>query len=189
MRNSTIGFLVCLGLSIFFAALTLVSIVGIYNYGNQQEQLIVARYKASETQLTQFTEKVMEEAQIPDMYADKLQAVAKTAIQARYGEDGSKAMLQMIHEQNPTLDASVYIRIQNDIAAGRDDFTRTQNDLNDATRQYKTALGSFWTGTWLRIQGYPRIDLAKYDIVTSVRTDRIFDSKHDEVINLKGTQK
>lgn len=185
MTNKTIGLLVAAGLAALVALIMFTNVVGIYNYGNSQEQLIVAQYKRSETTLTQFTEKVQEEAQISNIYSDKLKDVARAALNARYGEEGSKAMFQMIKEQNPNLSPELYRKVQNDIAAGRDDFTDSQNMLNDALRQYKTALGSFWTGMWLSHYGYPKIKLSDYDIVTSVRTDRIFQSKHDETIQFK----
>lgn len=185
LSNKQIGMIAGGVGAVIVALILFMNVIGIYNYGNAQEQLIMASYKKSETTLTQFTEKVQEEFQISNVYADKLKEVATATLDARYGDQGSQALFQMIKEQNPNLDASVYKKVQNDIAAGRDDFSDSQNMLNDATRQYKTSLGSFWTGMWLAHYGYPKIKLADYEIVTSLRTDRIFESKHDEVINFK----
>ena len=55
----------------------------------------------------------------------------------------------------------------------------------DVKRTYVTALGSPWKGTWMKLVGYPTMDLAKFDIVSSVRAEDAFDKKIEEPIKLR----
>jgi hypothetical protein len=48
-------------------------------------------------------------------------------------------------------------------------------------KHLRYGFGPLWASLW----GYPTIDLAKYDIVTSDRTDKAFDEKKDEEIELR----
>lgn len=153
--------------------------------GNALENALVAEYDKSRNVLAQYGQKIAEVAQIPTMYRDDVSKVATDAIESRYGEDGSKALFQAIAEQNPTLDSAVYVQIQREIAAGRNDFQNAQNRVIDVKRTYTTALGTPWKGTWMKIAGYPTQDLSKYDIVSSVRAEEAFDTKIEEPIKLR----
>jgi hypothetical protein len=46
-------------------------------------------------------------------------------------------------------------------------------------------LGSFWQGTWLSVAGYPKTDLSKIEIVSTVRANEAFDTKVEEAIKLR----
>jgi len=128
---------------------------------------------------------VAEAAQVPAMYRDDLTKVVNAAIQGRYGEGGSKAVFQWLHEQNPTIDSTMYTKIQQIIEAGRDRFENNQKELVDVTRQYKTALGSFPKGVVLKIVGYPRIDLEKYKVITDSATESAFATGNEEAMTLR----
>lgn len=177
-----VGFFGVVGLIL---GVVLTSYISAYNAGNQMEKGIVAAYDNNRNILSQYTAKIGEAAQIPEMQRDDLTKVVEAALSARYGSDGSKAMFQMITEQNPNIDSSVYTKLQKIIEAGRNDFQFAQSQLIDKKRVYETQLGSFWRGFWLKIAGYPKIDLNKYSIVTLEKVERIFDTKKDEVIKLR----
>lgn len=135
----------------------LISFVSAYNAGNRAEQSIVAVYENNEQILAQYGQKVKEAAQVPGMARDDYTKLFKDVMAGRYGDDGSKAVFSMITEQNPTLGPEMYTQIQRIIEAGRDEFKAEQRRLVDEKRSYRTALGSLWGGTWLRIAGYPTI--------------------------------
>lgn len=156
------------------------SYVSAYNYGNNMENQLKAVQTDNRNILAQYGQKVMEAAQVPTMYADDVQRVTEAAIQGRYGKDGSQAMFQWLQEQNPTLDPSLYAKIQQIIEAGRNNFENGQRRQIDIRRQYETALGSFWQGMWLKFAGYPKVTLSDFDIVSTGRADEAFRTKKED---------
>ena len=156
-----------------------------FNYGNRAEKTIVAVYTNNQNVLSSYTITVMEMAQIAEMQKDDVLAVVTAAMSSRYGADGSKAMMQFITEQNPNLDPAVYRNLQNVIAAGRVKFENNQTKLIDTKRVYETKLGTFWTGMWLRIAGYPSIDLDEYKIVVAASTKETFETGIDAPLKIR----
>lgn len=144
------------------------------NYGATAEAGIKAQYTQNQNVLGQYTQKVQEVAQVPGMMRDDLSKVTKDAIQGRYGADGSKAVFQMIKEQNPTLDSKAYLKIQQIIEAGRDDFQNEQKKLIDLKRSYETNLNYFMKGFFMRMAGYPKINLDDYKVITNDYTQNAF---------------
>lgn len=127
------------------------------NAGNRSEQQVRAFWEDNENLLAQYMQRVKEAAQVPAMQRDDLIAVFTGANESRYGKTGSAAVMQWIQEQNPNLDQATYVQIQRIIEAGREQFAKGQTRLVDAKRSYRTALGNFWGGFWLRTAGYPTI--------------------------------
>jgi hypothetical protein len=83
----------------------------------------------------------------------------------------------------------VYTQLQRTIEAGRNGFEADQKQLLDKKRQYEVLLNgtsSLFYNIWFN---FPRIDLAKYDIVTSDKTEEVFKSKKDNDILLSPVQK
>jgi hypothetical protein len=161
------------------------SYISAHNKGIRLETSIGAAWKDNQNVLSSYTLKVQEAAQIPAMQRDDLAAVVTAALDARYGANGSQAMMQWIQEQNPTIDSSVYTQLQRTIEAGRDDFKNAQTRLIDQKRVYETALGSFWTGAWMRIAGFPRVDLEKFNIVLDNSTNAAFEAGTSQIIELR----
>lgn len=156
------------------------SYVSAYNYGNSIENQLIAAKENNRNKLAQYGQKVQEVAQVPDMYKKDMVEITQAAIQGRYGADGSKAVFQFLKEQNPTLDPALYRQIQQVIEAGRNDFQAGQTSMIDIRRQYQTALGSFWQGMWMKFAGYPKVNLADFDIVSTGRADDAFKNKKED---------
>lgn len=161
------------------------SYISAYNTGNRLENQIVATYEDNQNILAQYSNRIAEAAQIPAMQRDDLTAVVTAALDARYGEEGSRAMFQFIQEQNPNIDSAVYTQLQRMIESGRIDFAAAQTRLIDQKRVYQTALGTFWGGMWMRIAGYPKINLDDYKIVTNARTEDAFETGMEEPMKLR----
>lgn len=175
-----------IGVLLVIVAVGVGSYISNYNYGNMAEKQIQAEYTNMENILAQYSLKVKEVAQVPDMMADDLARVSREAMTGRYGADGSKAMFQWIQENYPgQLDASVYKQIQQVIEAGRNKFENAQTKFIDTKRVYETNLGYFWKGLWLRIAGYPKINLEDYKIISSGHAQKAFETGVDEVIQLR----
>lgn len=168
--------LIPLGVIVTLALVLGGSYISAYNTGNRLENGIKASYTDNQNVLSQYSQKIAEAAQIPAMQRDDLKDVVVAALDARYGEEGSKAMFQFIQEQNPTIDSTVYTQIQRMIEAGRNDFRVAQTKLIDQKRVYETNLGSFWGGTWMSIAGYPKINLDDYKIIVNVQTQNTFEN-------------
>jgi hypothetical protein len=138
------------------------SYISANNYGARVEAQLRAEHSNNQNILASYTQKVKEAAQVPGMMTEDLSKVTREAIQGRYGPDGSKAVFQWLKEQNPQLDSKLYVKLQQIIESGRDEFKIGQTRMLDVKRQYETNLGLFWTGTWMRLAGFPKEDLNKY---------------------------
>lgn len=185
MRALVIGVVALVSVLAGIGLFVFVSYVSAYNLGNRSEQGLVAAYDQNKNVLSQYTLKVAEAAQVPAMQRDDLTKVVQSALTARYGAEGSKAMFQWIQEQNPNINSEVYTKLQQIIEAGRNDFQVAQAQFIDRRRAYETNLGSFWTGMWLRIAGYPKIDLASFKIIQSGHAQKAFETGIDEPVKLQ----
>jgi hypothetical protein len=163
-----------------------VSYVSSYNKGNRLERGIVAQYTENQNSLANLSNKVLEQAQVPGMMKDDLKEVVKEAIAGRYGNDKT-LLAKAITEAYPgQIDAQLYVRIQNTIESGRNDFRAEQTKLIDKVRVYETELGNFFGGTMLSFAGYPKIDLVKYGtIVINDSTAKAFETGRDNGLKLR----
>lgn len=161
------------------------SYISAHNYGARAENVIVSEYENMENILGQYSLKISEAAQIPTMQKDDLRDIFSGALQARYGKSGSQASFQWIKEQNPNLDQSTYKKLQQMIEAGRNKFENAQTKFIDTKRVYKTSLDYFWKGMWMRVAGYPKIDLSKYAIISSTHAKETFKTGIDTGLKLR----
>ena len=162
------------------------SYVSANNYAVTAEEGIKSAFENNQNVLGQCTLKVQEVGQVPGMYADDLTKVVTAALQGRYGQDGSKAVFQMVTEANPTsLPTELYSKIQVVMESCRNDFTSKQTLLIDKKRSYETAQRMFWKGMWIRMAGFPTIDLKDYNIVVAGDTHRAFETGKQEPIKLR----
>ena len=168
------------------SVVTLFSVgVGVYNECIQQERGLVAQYGQNKNDYDNYRKKVQEVAQVPSIYTDDLKKVYDSAISRRYGKDGSKALFQFLQEHNPNFDSSVYKEVQQVIESGRNSFEADQKTLLDKKRVYESTLKTFPNNVITGLLGFPKIDLAKYDIVTSDDTESVFDVKKSDPISLR----
>ena len=186
---STVAMLASLGVVLVLVLSIVTSYVGAANFGNATEMRLKAKVENNENIYAQGTQKIIEIAQVPQMYVDDITKVTAAAIGGRYGADGSKAVFQMLKEQNPQLDASMYKKIQQVIESFRDEFKNSQTEMLDIRRSYETALGTVWQGLWLRTAGYPKLDLSKYVIVSTDTAATAFKTHRDTGIVLRPVQK
>lgn len=167
------------------------NVIGIANYGNRAEKQIVAEHKNLENILGQYSIKVAEAAQVPDMYKSDMKEVVEAALKGRYGANGSTAVFQWLKEDNSPakLDSALYAKIQQIIEAGRNEFQNNQTRFIDIKRVYETNLGYVWTGTVLGIFGYPRINLDDYQITTTDAAATALKTGRDQPLQLRPTTK
>lgn len=161
------------------------SYVSAVNSGARYDAQLKAQYDNMQNVLGQYSLKVTEAAQVPAMYRDALSKVARDAIEGRYGPNGSQATFQWIQEQNPNVDPSVFLKIQQIIDGGRDNFKVEQTAFLDMKRSYEADLNSFWSGFWLRLAGYPKVPLDKYKLISSEAARAAFETGVDQPIKLQ----
>lgn len=173
-------------------AVGLIAIFGVVNFANakaagaRMERQIEATYRNNQNVLSSYTTRIREMAQIPAMMTEDLTTVMETALSARYGDEGSQAVFQWINENYPgRVDPALYTRIQAAIEAGRIEFRNEQTLLLDQKRVYQTQLDYLWNGFWLRLAGYPRINLDDYDVIVAGTVQEQFESGEETEIDLR----
>jgi hypothetical protein len=160
-----------------------------YDYGNKMDNELEAIYDNNKNIYAQGTQTVLEIAQVPAMYAEDFKKIVEADIQGRYGKDGLKAVSVFMNEHDIKMDGGaveMYKEIQPTIKAFRAKFEVNQTKMIDVTRSYKTAQGSLWQGFWLRIAGYPKVDMNKFKPITTDRTENVYKAgKEDGPLKLR----
>lgn len=176
---SIVGVFFLSGFMLFFGY------IGFGNDANKFEVDIKAKYTDNQNVYDNGWKKVMEVAQVPALQTDALKSLYDATMKGRYGANGSKAMLQFIKEQNPALDQTTFLKIQQDIEAFRNEFQSNQTQLVSRKQAYETYLTATTSGRFYNmIGGYPHIDLTKYDIVTSDKTQQDFNTKRADPLKI-----
>ena len=179
-----------LAASAFVVVVTLSLTFGYIDFGNdanRQENGIVAAYTNNKNIYDNGWKTVVEKAQVPKEYTAQLKDLFTSALTSRYGADGSKAMLQFIKEQNPTIDPGLFKEIQQSIEIFHADFNQSQVELVSRKQEYQNLYTATTSGRFYNmIAHYPHIDMSKYDIVTSAKTQQDFDTKQAGPLDVFG---
>jgi hypothetical protein len=185
--KATLGLVAAAILAVLVGGVVLLGLgyLGFSNNANGFEVDIKAKYTDNQNVYDNGWKRVTEVAQVPAMQVAGLKELYDGAMKGRYGAEGSKAMFQFIKEQNPTLDQSTYVTLQREIERFRMDFQANQTKLISQKQTYERFLTATTNGRFYNmVGGYPRIDLSKYDILTSDRTDAAFKTKKEEPLQL-----
>lgn len=148
-----------------------ISYISANNYGVATEARLKAAKDNVGVVMTQYEQKLLEAAQVPDMYKNDFKELIKEDIQGRYGKDGSKAMFQWIQERQMQPDAGLYKKLMQITSAGRTDIDRAQKVMVDQRQLYEAQLGLFWRGMWLKMAGFPRVNLDDYKPILVSRVE------------------
>lgn len=191
-KKMSAGVIVAIVFGIIFTLIAVVvgigvmAYVGAANKGNQMENQIDNLRQLSASNLSNLAMSIQEQAQVPEMATDHLKQIIEAQMSGRYGADGSKAVFQFLKEQNLQVDQRMYLNIQATMSGGRKEFEITQNRLMSTCRAYKNEIGNVWSGFWMRLAGYPKVNLAVVcRAVTDTKTDAAFESGHQTKISLK----
>lgn len=184
--NNSIKWIAPLAIVAIFVTWLVSSYYGAYNYGAEAETVIETQYANMENILGQYSLKVKEAAQIPNMKTEDLKEVMEAAFAGRYGDGGSKATFQWIQEAYPgAVTDATYVQIQQVMEAGRNEFQNSQTKFLDTKRPYVAALKKdlfLSDGWWLAMGGYPKINLDDFVIISSEHAVDAFKTKVDKGI-------
>lgn len=169
------------------AAFVFASYISASNYGAAMEEQLEAKYKNNQNVLSNYTARVREIAQVPDMYTEDLKKVLQADLEGRYGESGSTATFQWIQERQLPFDNTLYNRLANTIEAGRNEFANNQQQLLDIKRSYQTSLKLYWRGHMLRLAGYPKVNLDDFKIIVLDDVTQKFETGVDQTLELRRT--
>ena len=174
-----------IALVVLLGGVALVSYISYGNYGARTENALQTKLDDNRQMLGKHSTQIGEMAQVNDMYKDDLKEVYTAAVEGRYGENGSGAVMQWIQEQNPNMDSTLYVRLSQKIEANRDEFANAQRALLDQKRAYQNALDVFWSGLWLKLAGYPKINLDDIKVVNSTHSNKAFETGVDDGVQLR----
>lgn len=150
-----------------------ISYVKYYNLGNELETNIKTLHTNLKNISGTCENKILDMAQVPAMYRDDLGAIIKSEMEGRYSGNRGE-VVSMIKERALNYDSSLYTNIQNEITACANSFKSAQTHFIDNKGVYVKELGNFWSGKFLSMAGYPKINLDEYNIVVAQETDKIF---------------
>jgi hypothetical protein len=181
------------GLLIFILLGFFLGYVSWSNGANKFEIDIPAQYSEMQNVYDNGWKQVMEENQIPQNYADQVKDVFQGTMTGRYGSEGSKALIQMIKEQNPQLDPSLYKKVQESIERFHAEFQATQTKIIAFKQSYGTYIAATTSGRFYNmIGGYPHIHCGvpagsedSYQIVTSGKTQSDFQNHKADALDLR----
>lgn len=165
---------ILLSLIVAVVAIVAVSYISANNYGVQVEANLKAARDNNKNILAQYQQKITEAAQVPSMYKDDFKEIVNASMQGRYGPNGSKAMFQWLQEHDIKIDSAMYTKLQSMIEGGRKDFELGQTRMIDIRKGYEAQLGYFWRGMWLRIAGFPKVDMKEFQPVVTDRVEEVF---------------
>lgn len=200
IRNLIIagGVLLVLGFAI------LVGTIGWHNDVVDAEEGVKAQWLDNQNQYDSFWKKVKEVAQVPDKYKEDFKDLLVSETRSKFGKEGSKAQFQWFKDRDINFSDKMYVKVQNVIESGRNDFKRGQTELLDKQRILRATIKKFPGSlmSWMfsvpeevRGKHAPKEDLdgdgrktvLDYPIVTSSKTQTVFDSaKEDEPVDVFG---
>ena len=158
-----------------------------YNMAVNYETRIDAQWNNNRNTLSQYTLKIQEAVQVPDMYRNDFIKTINASMVGRYGQQGSQATMQWLKEHSIKLPNELYLQLQQMIEAGRNDFKNEQKKLLDLTRGYKKATRTLWTGFMMRIAGFPADEFiwSKYEVLVDDNTSKQFKEKQTVPLKLR----
>lgn len=162
------------------------TVISYHNTAVRMETNIGKFDRESQNVLSNYTMKLKEKAQIPDMYKKDLGEIVDKTFKGRYGDGGSKAMFQFIKETMPNFDSSLYKDLMITMEAGRNDFRLSQSRKLDICQKYESMTLQFPASFIFGItgKGYHNVEQKCQIVVDSSTTDK-FKSGVDQEIKLR----
>lgn len=139
-----------------------------------------AKLESNKNELSAYTTKVQEIAQVAKLSVNAQQKLMQIANESRYGKDGNN-VAQLITENNIPMDMSVVNQFADIVRSERDRFRNVQNEMADQVRQYK----DLWASPINAMLLHPKIDLSKFELVINNYTSKAYETKRAEALEFK----
>lgn len=185
MKAAFIVLGVILTIIIGLGSIVVLNYIHYHDYANQLEQTITTQKLNNKNVLGQYSLKVKEAAQVGDRYTDKLTELMTKSLSSRYGDEGVQAEILLLSENHINMDPQIYIKLQQIIQAGRDEFQLNQTVLLDKCDIYKKELGNLWSKFFMTLAGFPKIDIGKdCNPITSEYANDAFETGIEKGLNV-----
>lgn len=156
------------------------------SYSNSEVRLrnaVKAQQEANTTSFDTCWKIIQGQAQVADKYKDSFKEIYVSLMQGReYGKGGQ--LMKFITEANPNFDIRLFEKVSNSIEGQRTAFMRDQQKLIDLKREHDNVLttmpGSFFVGS------RPPVEIK---IVTSTKTEKTFETRKEDDIDVFNTKK
>ena len=190
MKNQK-GSALVVGLSILGALLTIGLFIwgfyiSAYDKGVSYETQIEAAWENNENILSAHKKKLHQALSTSKLNASQVEGIITKALEARYGEGGMQASWAWIQENHPNLDQTINKQLMQIMEAGENEFKSAQTRMVDTKRGYEAAIQKqylFGEGWWLKLAGFPRINLDDFKIISTSDARRAFETGLDEPID------
>lgn len=129
------------------------------------QQGVVAIYKDAQNELSSYTSKIVEQANVATEKKSALKDIIKGAMEGRYGDKGfgqGSALFVAMKEADLGLgnNLQIYDEIMRSIASGREAYKNKQSAVIDRATAYKVWLDQgLIRSTAIKFLGYPTNDL------------------------------
>lgn len=140
--------------------------------------------KGSESELSNYTLKIKEMAQVPSMYTRDLQKVVKTYFDGKNGKQAQQAVFAFMQEKVPNFSPKMYEMLMVTMNAGRDAFNNSQKRKIDICQNHESFRNKFVNsvilGDFKPDENYQKM----CQVVSDASTRKAFDTGIQEEIKL-----
>lgn len=105
--------------------------------------------KGSESELSNYTLKIKEMAQVPSMYTRDLQKVVKTYFDGKNDKQAQNAVFAFMQERVPNFNPKMYEMLMVTMNAGRDAFNNAQKRKVDVCQNHEAFRNKFTNSLFL----------------------------------------
>ncbi len=173
-----------IGLAVLVAILIFVYVSMSISYKNEEATLRINIDKQTQVNEVRFdnTWKIIKEkGQVAEKYKDAFKDIYVSIMQGRYGEDGRQegGFMNMLQENNPNFDNSLYKDLMQTIEAERKGFEREQKTLIALSEQHTILIKTF-PGSYFLSDIQP----IEIKLVTSGKTKKSFETGEENDVDV-----
>lgn len=169
--------------SLFVVMFIMLSCLGI-SYHNEEVSLrnaITAKQVDNTNEFDNMWKKIAQVAQVSEKQKDAFKEIFSSYVSGRGTNSSDGQMMTWVKENVPNPNLSIYNEVLNIIVASRNSFTTRQKELLDMKRVHDNLIDQMPSGLFLGFMGREKINIT---IVTSSKTDKVFETAKDDDINV-----
>jgi hypothetical protein len=183
MKKSTIAIL---------GAVVLIAIIGVlYDFSVDNKEVKLrngydAQLKVNESNYDKMWKVIKQTAQVSSKYEESFKEIYKPLMEGRYSDEaGQGALMKWIQEDNPELSTDLFADLNVAIEANRAQFDREQKKLTSIWEQHNNLMATK-PSKWFINDDVVAIE---HRIITSTKTEKVFEEGKDDDVDLFGGDK